>query len=103
MVSEEYLVKVISEQLAIIAVICPLTLFNKLRGHFILIDVRAVHLQVVDQVTDDDACGPTFYLAHRTLYSYCVLVVLMAVILIYLSSARLKLSLEFDYLEYVSL
>jgi hypothetical protein len=49
--------------------------------------VRAVHLQVVDQVTDDDACGPTFYLAHRTLYSYCVLVVLMAVILIYLSSA----------------
>lgn len=87
MVSEEYLVEVISEQIAIIAVICPLTLFNKHHGHFILINVRAVHLQVVDQVTDDDACCPTFYLTHRTLYSYCVLVVLMAVIFIYLSSA----------------
>lgn len=103
MVSEEYLVEVFSEQIAIIAVICSLTFLNKHNGHFILIDMRAVHLQVVDQVADDDACGPTFYLAHRTLYSYCVLVVLMTVIFIYLSSARLKLSLEFDYLEYVCL
>lgn len=65
--------------------------------------MRTVHLQIVDQIADDDACCPTFYLAHRALYSYSVLVVLLAVILVYLSGTRLKLSRQFDYLEYVCL